>query len=176
MDRAAYSTRADRIIEMFCAAFSGVPVTMAAPLLVDSPRIRNSLLADSRIRSTFDLAGRANVAVFGIGPISAESSLYKAGYMDGELLQRLESRGAAGDICGHFFDGAGEICDKGLDDRLLAVSRANLRGKAISMAVAGGAGKAAAIRAALRGKWCNVLVTDEKTASSIAHEEERALR
>jgi deoxyribonucleoside regulator len=58
MDRAACSTKADRIIEMLCAAFGGAAVTLAAPLFVDSPRIRNSLLADSRIRSTFELAGR----------------------------------------------------------------------------------------------------------------------
>jgi deoxyribonucleoside regulator len=173
MDKAAYSTRADHIIEMLCAAFSGTPVTLAAPLLVDSSRIRNSLLADSRIRRTYELAGAANVAMFGIGPISTESSLYKAGYMDAELLRRLQTRKAAGDICGHFFDEAGEVCDRALDERLLAVSRENLMAKPLSVGVAGGTGKVGAIRAALRGRWCNVLVTDEKTASAIAHREGR---
>ena len=87
--------------------------------------------------------------------------------MDAGLLERLESKHAAGDICGHFFDAAGDICDRALDDRLLAVSRENLRSKPLSIGVAGGAGKVAAIRAALKGKWCNVLVTDEKTASAV---------
>jgi hypothetical protein len=56
------------------------------------------------------------------------------------------------------------------------VSRENLRGKPLSIGIAGGAGKVAAIRAALKGKWCNVLVTDEKTASAIVNEKARAGR
>jgi len=173
MDRAAYSTGADHILEKLSLAFAGTHVAMAAPLLVDSPRILRTLLADSRIRGTFDLAKKSNVAVFGIGCISAESSLYKAGYMDAEMLRTLESKNARGDICGHFFDARGDICDRTLDERLLAVSRENIRAKPLSVGVAGGVNKVAAIRAALNGRWCNVLVTDEETARAVIDLQER---
>jgi deoxyribonucleoside regulator len=173
MNVAAYSTGADQILEKLARAFAGTSVAMAAPLLVDSPRILRSLLADSRIRGTFGLAQRANVAVFGIGCISKESSLYKAGYMDAEMLHALESKDARGDVCGHFFDSRGDICDRSLDERLLAVPRENLQAKSLSVAVAAGSGKVAAIRAALNGRWCNVLVTDEDTARAVTDLQER---
>jgi deoxyribonucleoside regulator len=167
MDKVNYSTRAESIIETVCLAFSGAPVTLAVPMLVDSQAIRRSLLADSRVQTAFEAAQRANLALFGIGAISQDSSLFKAGYMDQILLDRLLARGAAGDICGHFFDAKGEICDGALEQRLLAVSRENLRGKELSIGLAGGAGKAPAVKAALKGGWCNVLVTDEITAGQV---------
>ncbi len=37
----------------------------------------------------------------------------------------------------------------------------------LSIALAGGAHKLEAIRGALEGKWCNVLVTDENTARQL---------
>jgi deoxyribonucleoside regulator len=167
MDRARYSTRAEHIIEKIAAAFHADPVTMAAPMLVDSPRILKTLLDDSRIRATFDLAKRSSIAVFGIGGISQESSLYKTGYMDDALLEDLLVKRAVGDICGHFFDALGNICDKKIDECLLSVSRENMREKRLSVGIAGGTDKVDALRGALNGGWCNVLITDEKTAEAI---------
>jgi deoxyribonucleoside regulator len=173
MDIATYSTRAEYIVEQLSLAFGGTSVTMAAPLLVDSARILKTLLNDSRIQSTFDLAKQSNIALFGIGCISQESSLYKAGYIDARLLERLLAASAAGDICGHFFDAAGEICDARIDERILAIPKECIQEKPLSVGVAGGRAKVGAIRAALKGKWCNVLITDEETARAVVEAEQR---
>jgi deoxyribonucleoside regulator len=167
MDKVDYSTRAESIIESICAAYTGVPATLAVPMLVDSGAIRESLLADSRVQTAFEAAREANIALFGIGAISRDSSLYKAGYMDDALLGRLRAKGAVGEICGHFFDARGRVCDETMEKRLLAVSQEDLQKKALSIGLAGGAGKATAIKAALEGGWCNVLVTDESAARHI---------
>jgi len=168
LDRAAYSTRAEVIGHHIAQAFSGKQVTIAAPLVVDRPDILTSLASDTRIASALHLAHHASFAIFGIGDISTQSSLYKTGYMDDNLLARLQAVGAAGEICGRYFNDQGEICLPDVDERTLAVTLSSLRRKKISLAIAGMPHKARAILAALRAGYCNVLVTDEATAKMIA--------
>ena len=167
MDVADFSTRAEFIISKMAAVFKARTISLAAPMLVDSPEILNSIMADTRIRKSFDIAQRATIGVFGIGSINQESSLYQTGYMSSHILNELRGENAVGDIAGHFFDARGEICDQLLESRTLAVPKAAFDRMKFSVALAGGAQKLEAIEGALAGKWCNVLVTDEITAQSL---------
>jgi len=167
MDVADFSTRAEFIISKIAAVFKARMSSLAAPMLVDSPEILNSIMADTRIRNSFEIAQRATVGIFGIGSINQESSLYQTGYMSPRILDELRARKAVGDIAGHFFDARGEICDQLLESRTLAVPKSAFGTMRLSIALAGGAQKLEAIEGALAGKWCNVLVTDEITAQSL---------
>jgi deoxyribonucleoside regulator len=169
LDRTGYSTRAEYIVDRIAEAFGGEAITLAAPLMVDRPDIKSSLLSDSRIAAALHLANRANLALFGVGDVSERSSLYKAGYVDDTVLRQLqlEMAGAVGDICGHFYDAQGRICSPESDKRTLAVELENLRVKELSVAVAGGLHKVDAILGMLCGRYCNVLITDEETAKAL---------
>jgi len=167
MDVADFSTRAEFIISKMAAVFKAKTISLAVPMLVDSPEILNSIMADTRIRNSFETAQRANIGVFGIGSINQKSSLYQTGYMSPQILDELQGRNAVGDIAGHFFDIHGEICDQTLESRTLAVPKETFRSMRLSIALAGGEHKLEAIEGALAGKWCNVLVTDETTAQNL---------
>ncbi len=167
MDVGDFSTRAEFIISNISTLFKARISTLPAPMLVDSSDILKSIIADTRIRNSFDIAQRATVGIFGIGSINQESSLYQTGYMNPQILDELRARKAVGDIAGHFFDARGEICDQHLESRTLAVPKSSFREMRLSIALAGGAQKLEAIEGALAGKWCNVLVTDEITAQSL---------
>lgn len=167
LDRTTYSTRAEYIIERIAKAFKGRAVSLLAPMSVDHPSIKESLLSDSRLSATLEMAEQAPLALFGVGHISEQSSLYKAGYMDAEMLERLRSAGAVGEICGRFYDASGEICVPEYDDRTIAVELKNLRTKRFSIAIAGGLDKVAAMRGMLRGRYCNVLITTDDTAKAL---------
>lgn len=167
MDVADFSTRAEFIISKIAAVFKARTSSLPAPMIVDSPEILNSIMADTRIRNSFDIAQRATMGIFGIGSINQESSLYQTGYMSPRILDELRARKAVGDIAGHFFDAQGEICDQLLESRTLAVPRSAFGTMRLAIALAGGAQKLEAIEGALAGKWCNVLVTDEITAQSL---------
>ncbi|HWR12689.1 MAG TPA: sugar-binding transcriptional regulator [Rectinemataceae bacterium] len=167
MDVADFSTRAEFIISKMAAVFKAKTISLAVPMLVDSPEILNSIMADTRIRNSFETAQRASVGVFGIGSINQKSSLYQTGYMSQRILDELRERRAVGDIAGHFFDIHGEICDQLLESRTLAVPKETFRSMRLSIALAGGEHKLEAIEGALAGKWCNALVTDETTAQSL---------
>jgi len=167
LDRAAFSTRAEYIIEKIARAFNADQVTLPIPLMVDRPEIIDSLMSDSRLASNLEQARKATFAIFGVGDISPQSSLYKTGYMDNDLLSSLRSAGAVGEICGRYYNDNGDSCMPGLDNRIMAIELSELRHKRISVAVAGMPHKTAAILGMLRGHFCNVLITDEETAKVI---------
>lgn len=166
LDRTAYPTRAEYIVDRIAEAFGGKAATLAAPLIVDHPRIKASLLSDSRISAALDSARKANFALFGVGDVSEQSSLFKTGYLDHRLLGKLRAgpHGAVGDICGRFYDARGRIHSRELDERTVAIELEELRSKELSVAVAGGLRKVDAILGMLRGRYCNVLITDEDAA------------
>jgi len=169
LDRTAYSTRAEYIVDRIAEAFGGKAMTLAAPMMVDRPDILTSLFSDSRIAAALELARKANFVLFGVGDVSEQSSLFKTGYMDNRMLRKLRagSRGAVGDICGRFFDAHGSIFSQELNERTLAIELESLRKKELAVAIAGGARKVEAILGMLRGQYCNVLITDEETARTL---------
>jgi DNA-binding transcriptional regulator LsrR (DeoR family) len=94
----------------------------------------------------------------------------------GVSVRRLRALGVVGEINYHPFDRDGKLLDRKelrpLTQRVLAVPPSRLRelstqyGKLV-IAVAGGPDKHAAILGAMRGRFANVLVTDEDTAEAI---------
>jgi DNA-binding transcriptional regulator LsrR (DeoR family) len=72
-----------------------------------------------------------------------------------------------GDVCLRFFN-AGVHVASGLDERILGIGVDARREVPRRVGVAGGARKLTTIRAALRGGWVNVLVTDLQTAQHLA--------
>ena len=176
MDVADCSTRAEFIISMIASAFRARTNSLPAPMIVDSPEILKSIMADSRIRGSFEVAQRASIGIFGIGCINEQSSLYRTGYLSHSMLEDLRRKGIVGDIAGHFFDGEGTLRDSELESRTLAVPAESFRAMRLSIALAGGASKLEAIEGALAGKWCNVLVTDEITARRLIERRSAAMR
>ena len=79
----------------------------------------------------------------------------------------MREAGAVGDICLRFFDRHGRPVSTPLDDRVIGMTRDQLRRVKRAVALAGGKRKFAAIRAALLGGLVNVLVTDRFTAQHL---------
>ena len=80
---------------------------------------------------------------------------------------RLREAGAVGDVCLRFFDADGAAVSTGLDERVLAVPTDVYWGIPRKIGVAGGERKHTAVRAAARGGWVDVLVTDPWTARAL---------
>jgi DNA-binding transcriptional regulator LsrR (DeoR family) len=66
-----------------------------------------------------------------------------------------------------FFDPAGAHIESAFDERVLGIAPETLMKIPRRVAVAGGLRKSTAIRAALRGGWVNVLITDLQVARSL---------
>jgi deoxyribonucleoside regulator len=177
--RNSYSTSSERIVEQIARAFDGTTDNMAVPMVVDHARIKKSLLSDSRIAASLELASQSHLALYGVGVVSEESSLYKAGYLDDALLERLHAAGAVGEILGRFYDARGKICLEELNERTIAVDLENLKTKRIFAAIAAGNRKVEAIHGMIAGGYCNVLITSKDTAKMLlvyADETDRSSR
>jgi DNA-binding transcriptional regulator LsrR (DeoR family) len=153
-------------------AFGGDWQPLYAPAFISDPSTYQALsnVADIErvIQSWFSL----DIVLVGIGhfALQRQSSMLFADYMDDDLLQELERRGAAGDLCGRFFDVQGQQCfyERGV----IGIALEQLKTLDHVVGVAGGAEKAAAILGALRGGYLNVLVTDTVTAKSMLEAQE----
>lgn len=146
---------------------------LAAPLIVDREEVAASLLAERTIAATLDLASRADIAITGIGSIdTALSGLVRAGYFGPDHIARLKAAGIVGDLLGFLVGEDGAILDVPENRRVVAL-RPDKLGRSV-IGVAGGASKAGAILAALRGGHIDVLVTDSAAAESIVWMHRRA--
>lgn len=67
-------------------------------------------------------------------------------------------------MCANFFDREGQEAAPPFKDRIIAITMEDYKKIPVRIGVAGGEEKAEAIRAAVKGNYINVLVTDLLTA------------
>ncbi|HEY8346455.1 MAG TPA: sugar-binding transcriptional regulator [Symbiobacteriaceae bacterium] len=141
--------------------------TLPCPDIVGSPRIRAAFLQDERLARVLALGRSATKALVSVGALSTESVLVKAGYFSPEDIAALKAKGAVGDICSRYFDGNGRVCDPELDARTIGLSLEELRRIPCVIALAAGVNKGRALLGALRGGYCDILITDAATAQDV---------
>ena len=141
----------------------------AAPIYVSSQKVRDVILQEDTVRETYELARRADMALLTCGDLT-ESLVVTYGIDSPEQLKTLQKAGAVGDMLGHFMDADGELIDHPLNRRTIAITLDDLRKIQRVVLVSGGAKKFHVTRAALRGRYPSVLVTDEDTAQRLCDE------
>ena len=109
------------------------------------------------------LVAEATLLVMGIGYWGPEATLYKDGFITAAELGQAMAAGAVGELLGCAISADGEIVSAAYHDRLTAFVRTGPADRPTTI-VASGVNRAPAIRAALRGRLANSLITDENTA------------
>jgi deoxyribonucleoside regulator len=137
-----------------------------APVLVDSPDIKDAMLRDGSIRAALESASSSELAMVGIGTLDESAPLISYGHISPKDRRRLLASGAVGDMCTRFFTPEGEPVHV-LDDRLIAIEWDELKRIPLVIAMAAGPEKRDAILGALRAGCINVLITDESTARAV---------
>lgn len=165
-------TYASEILYLFGKAFNAARLDLPLPAIVDHIVVKQAMEADRHIRKVLETGKQANIAVFTCGTIKSESLLFQLGYFTEKELKQIYDK-AVGDICSRFYDLNGNICIEGLNDRTLGIDLEELKKKEYSILVAGGAQKIDGIYGALKGKYANVLVTDQYTAKFLLDKEKQ---
>jgi DNA-binding transcriptional regulator LsrR (DeoR family) len=161
--------QANRLTGDLAAVTGARPVLLPAPGLVSSPALRRALVKDPAIGDVMKSWQELDVALVGIGSLEPSPLLRQSGNaLTNAEQDQLRSAGAVGDVCLRFFDADGTALQTPLDQRVVSITPADLRRVPRRVGVAGGASKYRAIRAALRGGWVNVLITDLDTARGLA--------
>jgi DNA-binding transcriptional regulator LsrR (DeoR family) len=140
-----------------------------APALFESAPALLALLKEPAISTALDAARTADIACVGIGATGVGSSaeILEALALSRQERKAFDAAAPVGDICARYFDADGREIESAVHDRVLAVSVDDLRAIPTVLAVAVGAVKGPAIRAALRGQLIDVLVCDEAAAHAV---------
>lgn len=141
----------------------GTPTLLPAPAITSNVDSRAALLSDAHVRAAVSMFSRLTTAYVGIGAL-------ETGALEAEDVEELRRSGAIGDIALRFFDAEGNPVHTSLDERLIGITLEALKRVERLVGVAGGPVKAGAIRAALRGGYIDVLITDSETAPHLLAE------
>jgi DNA-binding transcriptional regulator LsrR (DeoR family) len=148
-----------RVAEKLMAPYYPMPV----PVMADTPEERAFFMHLRPVQTVFALAQQADVTFVGVGQMSDDAPLFLDGFVSRDVLSELQRQGAAGEIASWVFDDQGVYISSPRNALVGGVRMEPDRAQPV-IAVAAGATKIRAIRAALIGRLVNGLVTDEVTA------------
>lgn len=157
----------------FADALGGHSYHLPAPLLASTPAIADVLRSEVAVRDVLDRAAGADLLIAGMGAMGADSRMLINGLSD-DHLANLTAAGAVGDLCARFFDADGSAVPSEVDERLIGLTLDELTAIPNRVVIASGAGKVAALKAALTGGLVNTLVTDTGTAEALLHSDATA--
>jgi DNA-binding transcriptional regulator LsrR (DeoR family) len=139
---------------------------MPVPLVSETPEERALFHALRPVQTAATLAKEADVVFVGIGQMGDDAPLYKDGFVTKAQLAEMQAKGAAGEIVGGVIDTEGHYIETPIS-ALVGGVRVEARRTVPVIGVAAGPTKVTAIRAALKGRIINCLVTDEPTATAL---------
>lgn len=154
------------ILENFANNFNTVAQYLPLPVIFDNNETKEQVDKDRYIKRILELGRHANIALFSVGTVRPNALFFRLGYTDIQEQEKIQ-RNSVGDICSRFFDVEGRVCNRDLDERTVGITLSELRDKEYSIMISGGEGKINAIKAALKGRYANVLITDQFTGKAL---------
>lgn len=170
-----YFTDVNHLATQLAARLGGKAMLVHAPLFAETSAQRDMLRQVGSVREVFDMAGKADVALVGIGSIEpAGSSYYDLNPVPEADRKMLVGMGVVGELLAHLIRDNGEVANYALNNRLVALDPGRLSQCGQVIGVAAGEEKARPIRAVLNGNYLDALVLDEETASLVLNITERS--
>ena len=151
----------------FAEKVRGTPYLLNTPAIVGSKLIRRSLQSDTNFQQIREMWSRLNVVLIGVSGVDEDSSMFRGGIFGSADLASLR---AAGGVCAcnfSLFDATGEPVHAEVSDRLVKLPLADLRQVDRTVLIAGGPKKVNPLRAILRSRVVNTLITDVDCAQAI---------
>ena len=162
---------ANRLTSQLADLLKGSSVFLPAPGIVGSEAARKVLYDDFYVQQTLQLFDQIDTALVGIGVVKPSKLLADSGNVFSMTeLEMLRKKGAVGNLLLRHIDCDGQIVVTELDKRVIAMRLEQLRKVRRSIGIAGGTRKYDGILATLKGKWVNMLITDQITANRLVNE------
>lgn len=152
-----------RLAERMNAAAHVLPL----PLLANTAEDKKVFLEQRGVADILELGVDATLRFVGIGSLGQDASILSAGLVEKSEFDEARRLGAVGELLGHMFSASGELIDSSISARALSMSAPDIA-RHPTVAIAGGLSKVDAIRAVLASALLHGLITDEKTARTLA--------
>ncbi len=157
----------DEMIYRFAEKFHATPSVLYAPVILKSNEVRDSLVQEPYFKEAYKIVKACTIAVVGIGTAHSQWKHMVSLYDSQDELAYEWTKDVAGEVCTHFFNYEGEEVKPPFRDRIIAITLDDYMKIPVRIGVAGSLEKTEAIRAALKGKYINVLITDLQTAEKL---------
>lgn len=155
------------IVYKLAEIFAGKSYFIDAVAVYKSSETTQEILNASFMKKILELWENLTVAIVGIGSQTSSSNMVWSGILGESDRNLLEEHKVVGDICSRFYSISGELIESDLSNRTIAIEMDNLKNLDYSIGVAYSEDKVDSIIGAMRGKFINVLITDEETALGI---------
>ena len=143
-------------------------VLLNSPGIVKEKNLCVALKNEPQVKLAIEKAKNSDLAFVGLGHFRSDSALRKSDVIfSSEDLKFMDERGAVGDISLRFFDKNGEFISGDIDERIVGLTADEIRNIPRVVGIAGGKQKLETVKAALKTKTIDVLITDNKTASEL---------
>ncbi len=139
---------------------------LPAPVVADSVRHRDELVDQRIYRVVQEMAATAEVAFIGIGRVAHNAPLHRDGFITDAEVDELLQGGTIAEILGWTLNQDGALVPFSVNRRIASLPLSSPPNRP-TIAIAGGAAKARAILAVLKGRWITGLITDEAAAKAI---------
>lgn len=146
------------------SVFNAKLYLIPAPLLMSSKQLAQTIYEEASVKEVHRMLNLSKISVVGIGGMNEDATIVKSGVLNKNDLLYLQMQGAVGDVLSHFIDKDGNSVNTDFEDRLISISLDKLKELKNVIGVAAGKSKLNAIKATLKGKYIDILVTDENTA------------
>lgn len=157
----------DETVYRFAAKLQGKAITLYAPIILGSGELRESLTQEPYFKKSYEVMKKCNIAVVGIGTASSQWKHMISLYDTIDKTQTEWAKNVAGEVCTHFYDHDGKEVQPPFRDRIISILLEDYMKIPVRIGVAGGKEKAEAIKAAVKGGYINVLITDLPTAKKL---------
>ncbi|WP_218142565.1 sugar-binding transcriptional regulator [Tranquillimonas rosea] len=139
---------------------------LTAPIFCASAAAREALLLNEEVTDVLARTEIADIAMVSCSSSEEQSSLTQVRVIK-DNLDEITAAGAVGEILGCFIDADGRPVDHFINETVIALPPDKLRIKPDAILVSGGLIKLPVIRAILRGRYINRLVTNESVARGL---------
>lgn len=142
-------------------------INFYAPAILSSIKLHDELMNEPSLVRQMKLINGANILVFGVGALDRDTRFSDSEFLDVDTVRTYLENGAIGVALGRFINIDGVEVDGPLSGRTIGMSLDKMKHVPERLMVTGGAGKAEAVHAMLKGGFVTHLVTDVKTAERL---------
>ncbi|WP_122644771.1 sugar-binding transcriptional regulator [Luxibacter massiliensis] len=157
----------DEVIYRFAEKFHARTSRLYAPVIVKNKDLKTALTEEPYYKEAYGTIQKCDIAVVGIGTAKSQWKHMVSLYDTNDAKQAEWAKNVVGEVCTHFFDAEGKVVIPPFSDRIIAISLDDYMKIPVRIGVAGSLEKKDAIRAALKGGYVNVLITDLQTAKEL---------
>lgn len=142
------------------------PFPMPVPVITSTAEERAAFHALPPVKSVLAKVAASNAVFVGVGQMGPNAPLLVDGFLSLQELESVSQLDATGEIAGHIFDSQGQYIESPFHQRVAGLRLKAESGRLVT-GIAAGPAKIAALRAALKGRLLNALITDEETAIAL---------